>query len=146
MDEQSARAREGSREDTYDVGEAFGAHTIEYWVYDGTRLIPASPDEQEQLREWEQRSRLAQWTAGERRGRVRARRRPWFFARQGLLLCVAWLRGGRGESVALARGASSPHQGHVQQPEQPNRRVINVKRQPATGKDRPHGPCADRRG
>jgi hypothetical protein len=27
----------------YDVGAAFGEHNIEWWVYDGTRLIPAPP-------------------------------------------------------------------------------------------------------
>jgi hypothetical protein len=28
----------------YDVGVAFGAHDIEWWVYDGTRLVPAPPE------------------------------------------------------------------------------------------------------
>ncbi|HEV2235074.1 MAG TPA: hypothetical protein VGR57_00300 [Ktedonobacterales bacterium] len=29
----------------YDTGDAFGAHDIEWWVYDGVRLIPAPPEQ-----------------------------------------------------------------------------------------------------
>lgn len=31
--------------DGYDVGAAFGEHAIEWWVFDGTRLVPAAPEQ-----------------------------------------------------------------------------------------------------
>lgn len=128
MDEQRKLEREGSEEDAYDVGDAFGEHNIEYWVYDGTRLIPASPDEQERLREWEQRILLEQWKAIERRReRALARRRPWIFARRGLPMLAAWLRGARhSESATSARRALPSPSGGIGQPEQPIRRVSDV--------------------
>jgi hypothetical protein len=44
--------------ETYDVGEAFGDHDIEYWIYDGVRLVPATPDEIAALREHEAERRI----------------------------------------------------------------------------------------
>jgi hypothetical protein len=32
-------------DDEYDVGAAFGEHAIEWWVYDGARLVPASAEQ-----------------------------------------------------------------------------------------------------
>ncbi len=29
----------------YDVGAAFGEHAIEWWMYDGARLVPAPPEQ-----------------------------------------------------------------------------------------------------
>jgi hypothetical protein len=31
--------------DDYDVGAAFGDHAVEWWVHDGTRLVPATPEQ-----------------------------------------------------------------------------------------------------
>lgn len=60
----------------YDVGGAFGEHDIEYWVYDGKRLVPASPDEAERLRELEAWPRLTRWQEQQRsRARLLALRR-----------------------------------------------------------------------
>jgi hypothetical protein len=51
--------------DDYDVGAAFGEHAIEWWVYDGTRLVPAAP---------EQAALLTRMQDG---GSLRARQRLW---------------------------------------------------------------------
>jgi hypothetical protein len=65
-------------EGDYDVGDAFGEHNIEYWIYDGTRLVPASPAQAEQLRDLDARRRLELWQAQERRReRMRAWSQPW---------------------------------------------------------------------
>ncbi|MGZ3602457.1 MAG: hypothetical protein ACXWQ5_23150, partial [Ktedonobacterales bacterium] len=40
-----------------------GEHNIEYWLWDGERLIPASAQESERLREREAQLRLGYWTS-----------------------------------------------------------------------------------
>ena len=37
-------------DDEPDVEDAFGAHDIEYWVWSGTKLVPASPEQAALLR------------------------------------------------------------------------------------------------
>lgn len=113
--------------EAYDVGEAFGEHNIEYWVYDGRRLIPASPDEQERLREWAQRSRLEMWKAEERRReRAQAWRQPWITATQRLAAFAPWLHAGQRKGMATPAGELPPtSKGDVSQPERPIRRVID---------------------
>ncbi len=67
--------------DAYDVGEAFGDHDIEYWIYGGRRLVPASPDEAERLREMEARVRLESRKSDEQRHQrlaMGAPARAWF--------------------------------------------------------------------
>lgn len=77
----------------YDVGDAFGEHDIEYWIYNGTRLVPASPDETERLREYDAWPRLALWQARERH---QMRWAPWREYRRRLtqraMLITAWLK------------------------------------------------------
>lgn len=130
MDEQRKLEREGSEEDAYDVGDAFGEHNIEYWIYDGKRLVPASPDEQERLREWEQRSRLEQWKAGERRGgRAQTRRRPWPSARQRLAaLSMRLCAGQRDDMAAPAEEVFQARKGGARRPERPSGRISDATR------------------
>lgn len=45
-------------------------HNIEYWLWDGERLIPASPDESERLREREALLRLGYWQSQSERNGV----------------------------------------------------------------------------
>jgi hypothetical protein len=62
--------------DEPDVEDAFGEHDIEYWVWRGHTLIPATPEQAVALREHEALARLARWqqaqmqarSAGERHG------------------------------------------------------------------------------
>jgi hypothetical protein len=66
----------GAPADDYDVGAAFDAHAIEWWIYDGARLVPAPPEQAALL------TRLhdgAPRAACHRPGRWRgfARRRRW---------------------------------------------------------------------
>lgn len=46
-----------------DVEDAFGDHDIEYWVWSGNRLVPASPDQIALIREREALLRLQVWAA-----------------------------------------------------------------------------------
>jgi hypothetical protein len=79
-------------EGDYDVGEAFGDHNIEYWIYDGQRLVPASPDEEERLRDWWAMRRLETWQEQEReRARTAARRVQWARFTAGLVSIGSWL-------------------------------------------------------
>jgi hypothetical protein len=48
---------------------------IEYWIWNGTRLIPASADQADRLREMEAFRRLALWQDEQERERRRERRR-----------------------------------------------------------------------
>lgn len=56
-----------------------GEHDIEYWIWDGTQLVPASADEVHSIREQERTRdamwRLKQWEADERRAMNRLRMR-----------------------------------------------------------------------
>ena len=82
----------------YDVGEAFGEHDIEYWIYDGKRLVPASPDEAERLRELEAWPRLTRWQEKQRpRARLLALRGWW--TRVGAWRALERRRVGAGESA-----------------------------------------------
>src|SRR5215469_12970872 len=64
-----------SDDDEPDVEDAFGQHDIEYWVWRGHTLIPATPEQAAALREREALARLARWqqaqcarTRGEQHG------------------------------------------------------------------------------
>jgi hypothetical protein len=61
--------------DEYDVGAAFGEHAIEWWVYDGAQLIPASAEQADML------SRL--YATPPRRSGRRARRWRALAGRRG---------------------------------------------------------------
>lgn len=54
-----------------------GKHEIEYWIWDGVRLVPASAGEVHSIREQERTRdamwRLEQWEAGERHATNRLR-------------------------------------------------------------------------
>lgn len=45
--------------DELSLDHAFGHHAIEYWVWSGTRLVPASPEQVAILREYEAMTGLA---------------------------------------------------------------------------------------
>jgi hypothetical protein len=68
-------AAAGATTDEYDVGAAFGEHAIEWWVYDGAQLVPASEEQASIL------SRL--YATPPRRGRGRARRWRALLGRRG---------------------------------------------------------------
>ena len=63
-----------------DVEEAFGEHDIDYWVWDGNRLIPASPQKRALIREREALQRLREWPEREQWA-SQARGRPAWRAR-----------------------------------------------------------------
>jgi hypothetical protein len=44
-----------------DVEDAFGEHDIEYWVWSGNRLVPATPEQTALIREREALSCLRAW-------------------------------------------------------------------------------------
>jgi hypothetical protein len=71
--------------------EAFdGDHSIEYWFWNGTRLIPASPDEAERLREREAWERMEAWREAEQqRLRVARLRAMWVRVLAPLHACRA---------------------------------------------------------
>jgi hypothetical protein len=71
--------------------EAFdGDHSIEYWFWNGTRLIPASPDEAERLRERAAWERIEAWREAEQQRMRRARLRAlWVRALDPLHACRA---------------------------------------------------------
>jgi hypothetical protein len=64
----------------YDVGAAFGEHAIEWWVYDGARLVPASAEQADMLSRLHAtptrrgRGRFRRWRALAARGGARERR------------------------------------------------------------------------
>ena len=71
-----------------DVEDAFGEHDIAYWVWSGTRLVPATPDQIATIREREARERLRVWSdANTHRERSRSRH-------DVLRQVIVWLRGG----------------------------------------------------
>jgi hypothetical protein len=113
------RAGEGD----YDVGEAFGDHHIEYWIYDGRRLTPASSDQAERLREMEAWLRLEHWKAEERRReRRRAWWRPWFAGRATVVGPSSRFQPAVPAAVATpSRETAAPHDESVSQPEPPTR-------------------------
>jgi hypothetical protein len=86
-----------------------GEHDIEYWIWDGTRLVPASEDEVHSIREQERTRdamwRLKQWEAGERRAanRLRMRNALWRITQ---LLPQSLARVRRGSTHEPASGAS----------------------------------------
>lgn len=70
-----------------DIEDAFGEHDIEYWVWSGNRLVPATPDQIVIIREREALARLRAWNDREmhaERGRSR---------RDSFLQVIGWLRG-----------------------------------------------------
>jgi hypothetical protein len=71
--------------------EAFdGDHSIEYWFWNGARLIPASPDEAERLRKRAAWERMEAWRAAEQqRMRVARLRVMWAHMSAPLHACRA---------------------------------------------------------
>jgi hypothetical protein len=69
---------------------------IEYWIWTGTRLIPASADQADRLREREAFQRLELWKQHLEREQRRSRRSQW--SRQAF----AWVRA-QGQRVVAAR-------------------------------------------
>jgi hypothetical protein len=73
-----------------DVEDAFGDHTIEFWVRKGNTLVPATDDEVAQIHEWEReaksRARLAAWQLTETRS-WSAHLLHW-----GPIRCASWIR------------------------------------------------------
>ena len=67
--EDAVRAIDADIDDLPDPWE--GVHDIEYWVWNGTRLVPASEEGVQSIREQERTRdalwRLEQWNADERR-------------------------------------------------------------------------------
>jgi hypothetical protein len=86
-----------------------GEHDIEYWIWDGTRLVPASEDEVHSIREQERTRdamwRLKQWEAGERRAANRLRMRN-ALERIAQMLPQPLARVRRGSTHEPASGAS----------------------------------------
>jgi hypothetical protein len=69
-------------DDEPDVENAFGEHDIEYWVWRGHTLIPATPEQAAALREREAFARLTRWQQAQERARTRGERHG--------LAAVAW--------------------------------------------------------
>jgi hypothetical protein len=73
-----------------DVEDAFGDHSIEFWVRKGNTLVPATNDDVAQIREWEReakaRARLAAWQLTETRS-WSAHLLHW-----APLRCAPWIR------------------------------------------------------
>lgn len=46
-----------------DVEDAFGEHDIEYWVWSGSRLVPATTEQVAAIREHEALCRLPSWAS-----------------------------------------------------------------------------------
>src|SRR5258708_39945312 len=90
-------------------------HEIEYWIWDGTQLVPASADEVHSIREQERTRdamwRLKQWEAGERRAANRLRMRR-ALERIAQLLPQPPARARRGSMHEPASGASSKAGAH----------------------------------
>jgi hypothetical protein len=61
-------------DDEPDVEDAFGAQDIEYWVWRGHTLVPATPEQAAALREREALARLARWQQVQARERSRGER------------------------------------------------------------------------
>ena len=97
------RDGEGAR----DVGITLGEHDIQYLIYDGRRVIRASPDPADRRREMEALVRLELWKAQERRRerrreRVRAGWQPWASLNKRLAALGAHFQRGLSEAIERA--------------------------------------------
>ena len=85
-----------------------GDHNIEYWVWDGKRLIPTTPDQQARIQEMERlastRRRMAQWEHEQRHISARI----LIFARMRQAVAGAWQMMAR----HVTRPAASPFEAH----------------------------------
>ncbi|HLZ25534.1 MAG TPA: hypothetical protein VKQ30_25705 [Ktedonobacterales bacterium] len=71
-----------------DVEDAFGEHDIEYWVWCGVKLVPATPEQVARIRDHEALLRLQAWKAHAEqltRSRERKERAGWLTARLRVL-------------------------------------------------------------
>ncbi len=86
-----------------------GEHDIEYWIWDGTQLVPASADEVHSIREQERTRdamwRLKQWEARERHATNRLRMRT-ALERIAQMLPQPLARARRGSTHEPASGTS----------------------------------------
>jgi hypothetical protein len=100
-------------DDEPDVEDAFGEHDIEYWVWSGKKLVPASPEQAALLREHEALLRLAQWRSLQEGARPTSQR-PWWprvvtrLARMPRFRPAMALPSGRGRHSARLTGATVP--------------------------------------
>lgn len=99
------------------LDDAFGTHDIEYWVWSGTQLVPASPEQVALLREYEAMWRLEYWQRSEQRMSARAERewptgRPWRWPSRALAACgrpfQALRLWGRAPAETMPRAAAEP--------------------------------------
>ncbi len=86
-----------------------GDHSIEYWVWDGARLIPATPDQQAGIQEMERtasaRRRLTRWHREREQQRITVRIRIVRGIRQAI--AGAWQL-----ARHVARPSASPLEAH----------------------------------
>lgn len=90
-----------------DVRIAFGEGSIQYWIFDGRRVIHASPDPADRRREMEALVRLELWKAQERRRerrreRMRAGWQQWTALNKRLAALGAHLQRGLSEAIERA--------------------------------------------
>lgn len=82
-----------------DFPDPFGEHNIEWWVWDGERLVPATDGDMREIEEYERsRAALRQLSEWNRDERTRLRRL------RGMLTDITWALRGRGSE----RGSESP--------------------------------------
>ncbi len=106
--------------DEPEVEDAFGEHNIEYWVWQGRKLVPASPEQAALLREHEAMLRLQRWkvTHMEAGDATQRSTRPALLERlsymrvmHAIVAAADGLRGrARGRESAGTHAASDMHQ------------------------------------
>lgn len=109
-DQRGADVAPGASRPDDGLDRAFdGDHNVEYWFWNGSRLVPASPDEAERYRQREAWERLV---AREAREQQLARRRQlWRLGLRAFLSFVALrsrLRGSRASSPAMMHTPAEP--------------------------------------
>jgi hypothetical protein len=94
-----------------DVEDAFGDHTIEYWVHKAHKLIPATDDQVAQvarIHEWEResrvRARLAAWQ------RMQARSWAARLLHRTPFRCASWIRQRVGQQRTSAQAEREQEQ------------------------------------
>jgi hypothetical protein len=98
-------------DDDLDGEGAYGeAHPeIEYWLWTGEQLVPASPDQEISLRDIEARRRLTIWQANERRrAHVPMWQRLWNGVTEQLAAVRARLRGRVTAPLAASPTGTAP--------------------------------------
>ncbi len=91
-----------------DDADLWAQPLIEYWIWNGTRLIPASANQADRLREIEAMRRLEQWKYQQERERRKADwRRRWAVLPTGLAALAAAFRRRVASDSARARRKAS---------------------------------------